>query len=326
MCVLLIAKKEGSLKKASRRVMLAVAVLLIIMVPVGICHMFIGPAFEINVTSSWGTVTLETTEIDTVVKANNPTPLSRSLQRVNVDLYINDLKIASKTYEKATEIGPMQETGVSLTSFLNNSEIPELWSTYIKNGNEFHVKLDGNVTFKTWLREITCPISYNTTVHTDLLELLNEAGSQDFRVGSTALKLKSLGLTWGEVGLNQTEIIASALIFNPNSYSIAIKTLSCAIEMNDIRMGGGIIYRSTDLKPESEETILFEATIDSTMLNEWWNTHLRNDQVTSINFRLDGLAEIFGGRYNFTVDYIQGGASIRILGETIGFGFYLPVL
>lgn len=311
-------------KKATKIKALAVALLVI--VPIGSFYVFVGPEFEISITQSWGRVTNETTEIRTVIAVNNPTSLARSLKKIEFDLYMNDLKIASEVSEKSMEVKPMGKTEKLLTSFLNNNKIPDLWITYLNKGNLFDVKLTGNITFGSTIREIVFPIGYETSTHTNLLELLNIKESKDIIVGSDTLTLKSLTLAWGEVTSAQTEINNGGVIYNPNSYPITIKKINCTIEMNGIKIGEGSTYNPTALEAKTDSNISFTAILNNTMLNKWWATHLRNDQITRVVVKLQGTAEVLRMEYGFPIAEVWEEVSIRILGATISLGYYVPTL
>lgn len=312
------------MKKATKIKALGVA--LLVMVPIGSFYIFVGPEFEISITQSWGLVTNETTEIRTVIAVNNPTPLARSLKKIEFDLYINDLKIASEVSEKSIEVKPNGKEEISFTSYLNNSKIPDLWITYLNQGSLFNVKLTGNITFSSKIREITCPIGYETSAHTNLLELLNLQEPKDIRVGPTTVTLKSLTLNWSEVTTAQTEINNLAIIYNPNSYPITITKINYTVEMNDVKMGEGTSYNPIALEAKTHSNLSFTAVLNNAVLNEWWTTHLRNDQITRIVLKLQGAAEVTGTDYSFPIVNVWGEASIRILGATISLGYYVPTL
>ena len=254
------------------------------------------------------------------------TPLSGWLKKIEFNLYINDLKIASEVSEKSIEVKPLGKTETSLRSFLNNNKIPDLWTTYLKK-DDFNVTLAGNVTFGSWIREIVCPIGYKTRVHTPLLELLNIRHPRDLRAGPTTLTLKSLNLTLGEVTSVQTKLNCNAVIYNPNSYPITLKRINYTIEMNGIKMGeGGDKYNSTVLEAKIDNNVWFMAIMNNAMLDDWWATHLRNNQVTNVAVKLRGVAEVSGTEYDFIIAEVGVEASIRILSGTISYGFYLPIL
>lgn len=313
-------------KTKIRSLTLALLLLILVIASVAMFYVFIGPEFEISITQSWGKVAYDTTEINTVIAVNNPTPLSRWLKKIEFNLYINDLKVASEISEKSIEVKPLGKTEISLTSFLNNSKIPDLWATYLKK-DDFNVTLAGNVTFGSRIREIICPIDYKTRVHTPLLELLNIRQPRDVRAGPATLTLKSLNLTWGEVTSVQTKINNNAVIYNPNSYPITVKKINYTIEMNGIKMGEeGAKCNSTALEAKIDNNVWFTAIMNNTMLDDWWAKHLRNDQVTSLAVKLRGVAEVMGTDYDFIIAEAGVEASIRILSGTISYGFYLPIL
>jgi LEA14-like dessication related protein len=298
----------------------------LISLPIGFFYFFIGPEFEIGITQFWGRIDREKTEIKTIVSINNPTHFARWLKRIEFDLYMNGFKIANEAMEKSIEVKPMGRTEISLTSFLDNSKITDLWIIYLNKGNLFDLELTGNVTFSSKIREIILPIGYKISTHTNLLELLDIKKQRDITVGTTALTLKSLTLTWGEVSSAQTEINNRIVIYNPNSYQVTIKEINYTIMMNHIKMGEGILYNPIVLEAKTETNISFPAILNNSMLDEWWATHLRNDQITRISVKVDGIAEISGTEYDFIIAEVEGEASIRILGATISMGYYLPVL
>ena len=317
---------ESTLKKTNVRPLTLAALLVLVIASVSMFYVFIGPEFEISITQSWGRVAHDTTEINTVIAVNNPTPLSRWLKKIEFSLYINDLKIASEVSEKSIEVKPLGKTEISLTSFLNNSKIPDLWTTYLEK-DDFNVTLAGNVTFGSGMREIVCPIDYKNRVHAPLLELLNIRQPRDLRAGPTTLTLKSLNLTWGEVTSVQTKINSNAVIYNPNNYPITIKKINYTIEMNGIKMGEGEAkYNSTVLEAKTDNNVWFMAIMNNTMLDDWWATHLKNDQVTKVAVKLRGVAEVSGTDYDFIIAEVGVEASICILSGTISYGFYLPIL
>jgi len=73
------------------------------------------------------------------------------------------------------------------------------------------------------LRDIVCPISYNTVTHTPLMELLGLNQPKNINVGSANMTLKTLKLSWGEATSAETKIYVDASIYNPNNYPIIIK-------------------------------------------------------------------------------------------------------
>jgi LEA14-like dessication related protein len=288
-------------------------------------YVFIGFEFEIGVTQSWGIVTPETTEIKTLIVVNNPTILSRWLKKIELDLYINDLKIASEVNEKSVEIKPFGKTEMPLTSFLNNSQIPELWVLYLKK-DEFNVTLFGNLTFTSMLRDIVCPITYNTVTHTPLMELLGLNQPKDIQAGSANMTLKALKLSWGEATSVETKIYVDASIYNPNNYPITIKKVNYTIEMNGIRMGEGDAYNQTVIEAKTDGNVSFTAIVNNTMLSDWWAAFLRNDQVARVCVNIRGVAEYSGIECDFAIAEEEAEASIRILSGTISYGFYIPIL
>lgn len=310
------------LKKAT--IIRMLLVVLLVLAPF-LFYVFYGPGFEIRITQSWGRVTRDKTEIETLITVNNPTPLSRWIKRIEFDLYINGFKIASEVSEKMVEVKPLRKTEISLTSFLNNSMILNLWVAYLNKGDLFEVELAGNATFSSITREIVCPIGYKTSAHTPLLELLSTKEPKEIKVGPATLTLRSLTLNWSEVTSAQTKIENNAVLYNPNSHPITITKIDYTIEMNDVKVGEGSMYNPIILEAKTDSNVSFTAILNNTMLYRWWPTHLRNDQITRIAVRVQGVGKVLGAEYSFLMVAVEGAASIRILGGTIALGFNLPL-
>jgi len=263
-------------------------VALLVMVPIGLFYVLVGPEFEISITQIWGRVTRDTTEIRTVIAFNNPTPLARWLKKIELEIYINDLKITSEVNETNIEVKPLGETKIQLTSFLDNARIPDLWVTYLNGDNLFRVEVDGNVTFRSTTREIVCPIGYKTSAHTDLLDLLRVTEPREIRAGTVSLTLETLVLAWSKVTAAQTEINTEAVVYNPNSYPITVTAINYTVEMNSIKMGGDTIYVSKVLEPQRNTSVSFTATLNNTMLHSWWVTHLGTTRLQLLALRYTG--------------------------------------
>jgi LEA14-like dessication related protein len=315
---------NGGILGVNRRVIVTIFILLFIVAFVSF-YVFVGFEFEIGVTQSWGMVTPETTEIKTVVAIYNPTILSRWLKKIEFDLYINGLKITSGTFENGVEVKPLGKTEVSLISFLNNSCIYELWVLYLKK-DEFNVTLFGNLTFASMLRDMVCPITYNTVTHTPLMELLGLNQPKDIQAGSANMTLKALKLSWGEATSVETKIYVDASIYNPNNYPITIKEVNYTMEMNGIRMGEGVAYNQTVIEAKTDGNVSFTAIMNNAMLSDWWAAFIRNDQVARICVNIRGVAEYSGIECGFIIAEEEAEASIRILSGTISYGFYIPIL
>jgi LEA14-like dessication related protein len=165
-----------------------------------------------------------------------------------------------------------------------------------------------------------------TVTHTPLMELLSIKQPRDIQAGPATMTLKVLTLTWGKATSAQTEINGKALIYNPNSYPITIKEMNYAIEMNDVKIGEGVIYNQTVIEAKTDKNVSFTAIMNNAMLSDWWAAFIRNDQVARIYVNIGGVAEYSGTVYDFIIAEVEAEASIRILSGTISYGFYIPIL
>ncbi len=165
---------------------------------------------------------------------------------------MNDIKIA--TGEKNHVSLGSDENTVAVSTWLDNDEIPEWWASHV-NRNE------------------------TTTVHTNLLESLETNESQRLQVaGETVLAVNETNAQWGNATATRTPIDAPATVTNPTPLRVPITELRYTVRLNGIVVGQGIAGQQTILRPNSTQTLEATAAINNSKLDEWWVTHLRNDE------------------------------------------------
>jgi len=161
-----------------------------------------------------GAVAHDTTEILTNVVVYNPNPFSIPIKRIDFDLYMNDIRMASGSAENISLTGE-RNTTVTLRSFLDNGKIPEWFVSHLARGETTDVRLSGRIVFDLRLTEFSHPFEQKSTLKTDILSKLNIDKPQEIRVGPIAFVLKELKSSWGRITPEKIEINHRAVIYNP---------------------------------------------------------------------------------------------------------------
>ncbi|MHA1631784.1 MAG: LEA type 2 family protein [Candidatus Freyarchaeota archaeon] len=265
-----------------------------------------------SITHSWGAVTHGTTEIVTEAVVYNPNPFSIPIKRIVLDLYMNDVKIASGSSEGVSLAGG-QNTTVTLKSFLDNGKIPEWFASHVARGEVTNVVLSGSIVFDLKVTEFAYPFEQALTLKTDLLAGLNTDQPQDIEVGPVTLTLKELRSSWGVVTPEKIEINHRAVIHNPQLVPIPVTRIDYEIYMNDVKVGEGTTHNPIVLRGRGDTTVLFTTALDNTMLDEWWVTHIKNNEKTKLQVKIYSTIEIAGVEYSFKLCEVEQDITTNIL-------------
>jgi hypothetical protein len=72
------------------------------------------------------------------------------------------------------------------------------------------------------------------------------------------------------------------VVHNPTAYPIPFSELGYRATMNGVEMGTGATEGYGTIPPGETRTIRATTTLENANLDEWWVTHLENDQVTAL--------------------------------------------
>lgn len=284
------------------RTMIVLGLLILSVAFISGCVERVGKPEVRELSHSWGSVTHDTTEISTNVVVYNPNPVSIPFKKITLDLYMNELRMATGSTEEDLEIKAGQETSILLTSYFDNGKIPDWWVSHLKKGEKSDVKIEGGVVFDLGtLGEYRFPFERAQIIETDLLEKLNIEEDKTYSVGPVSLTMKSLSSSWGKVTHDSSEINHRAVIHNPNPFPIPVSGIDYEIKMNDVLVGGGTTHNPVILKAMADTIIPFTTEIDNKMLDEWWVTHIQNNEKTTLLTEIQLVVEVQDTEYKFTL-------------------------
>ena len=113
-------------------------------------------------------------------------------------------------------------------------------------------------------------------------------------------ELREVSLEWGEVTPATTEVLGTITIYNPNSVSLPIESITCEIKMDGIKIGS---TETIDLQIEEEAEFPVEivAVIDNAKIPEFWAEHLRRDERSEAEIEMHIAFDLEG--IKFTLPY-----------------------
>ncbi|UPW01458.1 LEA type 2 family protein [Halorussus gelatinilyticus] len=286
-----------------------------------------------SVENEWGEISAERTGIDTTVVVNNPNGVGvPGVVGVSYDVSMNDVQMASgKTGGVSLSPGRNELT---LQTHIDNEKIPAWWASHINNGEKTTLSVDPSV--KAAFLSKGLP-AQNRTFETDMLSSFESQSGQSVEVnGQTVLAVEETDASWGRATRNETPLQFTGTVRNPNGAPVEFSKLGYEVSMNDVTVAEGTTGEPVEIAANSTDTIRINATLDNRKLDEWWVSHLRNDETTRLNVSVFAVAETDSGtervplpflsqRVVFETDILAGGqATTRTVESSDGFGFEPP--
>jgi len=236
--------------------------------------------------NDFGEITDDTTAVNTEIVVHNPNPLGVRLgdTTVNYSVLMNDVTMA--TGSKSGFDIDTGNTTIHLTTYLQNNRIPDWWVTHIRNGESTSLVVNADVHSGLLGRTF----NYQTggqTISTDIISQFNSSETRAVDSGSVLVDdplfyVNRTNASWGDVSSAETPIDMEFLVYNPKDTPLGVSKIGYNITMNNISVGSGELDRGVVVPPHESKVVNAQTAIRNQRLDEWWVSHLRNDQVTNL--------------------------------------------
>ncbi|NUB92767.1 LEA type 2 family protein [Haloterrigena sp. SYSU A121-1] len=266
-----------------------------------------------SVETEWGTVTDERTEVETRIGVDEPLVLRAgdAAADVSYTVSVNDIVLASERDNRVR----LDETGraVTVSTWIDNDEIPAWWASHVNRNETTTVRVEPDVvTTYGGIRLPADGAAQERTVRTDLLEPLRTNQTRRFRAyDRTVLVVDETDAEWGTATENRTPIDASATVTNPTGLPVPITEIGYTVRLNGIVVGEGVAADQTVIPAGSTRTIDAGAAIDNAELDDWWVTHLRNDETSNLTVEFDATLEYAGIRRTVPLEFLSYDRTFR---------------
>ncbi|AGK60395.1 Conserved secreted protein [Archaeoglobus sulfaticallidus PM70-1] len=110
------------------------------------------------------------------------------------------------------------------------------------------------------------------------------AGCSQVKLGKP--EIRSIENHWGGIHEDYSEVITNIKVYNPNPVPIPLKDVETKIYMNSIEMGHGSALKS-EIAANTESTIELSTKIDNSKIPEWWVSHIKNGEKSTMLFEGD---------------------------------------
>lgn len=258
---------------------------------------------------SWGEVTDDATELDATVELQNPNADSPLNQLVDLTILqratINDVLVADD--ETTVEDLPTGSTSVTVTATLDNSRVPEWWARHVNDNESSTIFVESTAAID--LGVTTFDLRFPNEARefdTNLLADMNGDRNQVVTVGgSPAATVVSTSAAWGRADAQETPIDAAVTLRNDRPFAeLTVSDVAYTITMNEVTVADGTDPASVTVGPGETGTLRFRMVIDSTTMSAWWVSHVRNDEVTTVDVQLTATVEVDGETEQVTFDFL----------------------
>ncbi|GAB7012802.1 LEA/WHy family protein [Halolamina salina] len=287
----------------------------------------IGAPSVVGVDNAFGPVNESTTTIESEIVVNNPNPFGVRLGGLTIDYAVemNDVRMATGGRE-GLGVNASGNTSIPLTTLMNNDRIPAWWVSHVENDENTTLTVDASIHSDLLGQSFEPQIE--RSVNTNVIGGFNSDEDRPINVDrpfapEPVLWLNSTSGQWGAVSNETTEIDTAFELYNPNLNPVAISEIGYVIEMNNVTMGEGATDSAVSIPPGETETVRATTALQNENLDEWWVSHLQNDQTTQLEVtfyaRID-LSSFGGDTVEIRLDSIQRTIETDIFGNKDGSG------
>lgn len=296
----------GSKLRVAGTAVLALSVVLGAAVGLGV----LGVPGVAAVDNEFAGVNQSTTTIETDLVISNPNPVGVTLGDVRIDygVSMNDVRLANGSRE-GVSLQPGNST-TELTTRMDNQRIPPWFASHVRNGERSRLVVDADVRSERLGR--TKQFTVERSIETDLIGQFDSNETRPVEVEDSAitstplvenpvLYVNETGAEWGAVSREETPMDVAFVAYNPQAYPLTVTEIDYEITMNGVLVGEGSSETNAAILPERSERIETTTAIANDELDEWWVTHLENDQVTQLEIRFYATIEIEGQEFRVPV-------------------------
>lgn len=258
----------------------------------------IGAPSVAGVENRFGGVNETATTIESDVIINNPNPISLRLAGLAIDygVEMNGIRMATGGRE-GVEIEQQGNSTIALTTTMENEKLPAWWASHVRNGENTTLVVDAAIRSELLGRSFEPRI--NRSINTSIIAAFNSNEDHPIDANQPALSDPVLWLnrtsgSWGAVDNETTEIDMGFDLYNPNPAPVVISNLGYEIRMNDVVMGEGATDKSVAIPPGGLETVTATTLLENENLDEWWVTHLQNNQTTQLEVQFYAEVDLSG--------------------------------
>jgi len=247
-----------------------------------------------SVDNEFGDVNDTTTVVVTDLTVRNPNPVGTGFLDASATytVQMNDVRMAEG--EKRNLNLQPGENEVRLETYMDNRRIPDWWVTHIRNGERTEVAIDARI--RSGAVGQSVPVERTQSINTSMIARFNSTETREVEGDSPVFSDPMLYVnetrgSWGNVTEAETPVNTAFVAYNPKSVPYTVTQIRYEITMNGVTVGEGTSEREYVIEPGTSEEISTRTAIRNDRLDDWWVTHLRNDETTQLRIEFAATVE-----------------------------------
>mgnify|MGYP000244580019 CR=1 FL=1 len=235
----------------------------------------------------WGVVNKTVTEVRSTIIIYNPGGYSATLEALDYRIYVNDIRIAVGHLREPAEIRPKSNSTIKVSTFIDNTKLPDLWVSYVSSGEKINVEVEGEARVRAFGIAFSIPISYSKDYEPeekleDLLDI-DEPYNVTTPTGQVIVTVQQVDTSWGNVNQTTTEFVHLVTLYNPNPTILVITQMRYETIVNGLELAEGIQpMNNITIGPYETVNITVYTYLNNTLIDDWWVSHLQNDETSNI--------------------------------------------
>jgi len=278
--------------------------------------------------NNWGDVDDDRIEVVTDVWIDNPNPFGGGDADVEYEIALQDIRLAEGSGE-GIGVPTGNQTHEFRTDLLYD-RLPAWWVAHLNNDEVSSVAVDATADVSVGPLSGSPSGTYEDSVDTDIEGALDRGFSEfegtysgtetelrapDGTPIDPTVEVESVSTEWGNVTEDNTEILVTADIHNPNPYPIPTPAFTGYVDMNEVRVAEwsasevSVLDVTDEGLIESEETEqrTFRIVMDNQNVPAWFATHVDRGEQTDV--AVAGMLALEVGDSEVTIPQESDGVS-----------------
>lgn len=265
--------------------------------------------------SRWGEAGEEHTEIISTVTVRNPNDGEiGDITQLNVSqtTVINRVEAA-----RGAETLDGLESGnntLTLQSRLDHDTVPRWWARHLNNGERSSVVTQTNGTADVGVTALDFETDdRERSIETSTLDSFNSTEDQTVEQdGQTILVVTETSATWGEATPQEAPINTAVTIENRQPQAITIRDITYTVALNGVKLADNkTVDESYTIAPATTQTITPTFVLNTQRTAEWWPTHVRNGERSTLSVEIVLTVESALGEKRVRLDPVSGDSTVE---------------
>lgn len=285
------------------------------------CDQVAVPHVSVVDNGQWGDVSRRRTEVLTTIRVTNPNQFSATVSdrlRARFTLSLNDVPVAAGD-KRGLTLSRGTDT-MTLSTQIRNDQLGRWWAAYVRDNETVTVRFDGNVTaanggsvvvpfpsIQYRVQESDTPVGDALDGAAQAMEgkymrdvTLDRFGvNEEITVGYAVTDAEA---TWGQVTDNETTVVLRYTLRNTGDVPLpaAPEDVTASVALNDVEFvhpENGVRIREGDgghIDSGESRTIVLAITLDNSAAGDWFPTHVRNGEGSTVNVSLQVRYDVPG--------------------------------